>query len=395
MSEPLEKKRKIQASFLSEKFILLEIAKFLDLSALTVFSSVCSTWRAVANGNSKLWERPIRQRIGAILNKWSPGFDESVSLPDHKGWTWQRLYRDLVRPLELLKKASGIHEEKEKKKKKGEEDEEEEAEFVDPEENWKAADLLPRLGRYLLVLGLSNNRGEMGIGATPRPPLAPFGVSKLFMSAEDEKTLPDLPFEIDEESDEVIIPDKCPHRAKVAKLAEAYKELKSIPPVAQLNLDQLCCTSLYDFSTSPSVPTPLPRTGMLYFFAEIEGGGGAVLYFDAPIADFKGKQPSNGYAIESRDYLVVGKDPEYYDLQTPWREKFVATLPKPAHRIGPPVSPVQGEEELAGEVELFELDSDDSIGWMWGDVGKLYWFIPKESLARCDFTAARFTWSCS
>lgn len=34
---------------------------------------------------------------------------------------------------------------------------------------------------------------------------------------------------------------------------------------------------------------------------------------------------------------------------------------------------------------LFQVDSDDDLGMMWGDVGRLYFWIPEESLKKCDF----------
>jgi len=34
---------------------------------------------------------------------------------------------------------------------------------------------------------------------------------------------------------------------------------------------------------------------------------------------------------------------------------------------------------------LLQLDSDDDIGWMWGDVGRIYFWIRKQDAARADF----------
>jgi len=37
-----------------------------------------------------------------------------------------------------------------------------------------------------------------------------------------------------------------------------------------------------------------------------------------------------------------------------------------------------------------QIDSEDDAGMMWGDVGRLYWWMKKDELTRRDFTQMRF-----
>jgi uncharacterized protein YwqG len=34
---------------------------------------------------------------------------------------------------------------------------------------------------------------------------------------------------------------------------------------------------------------------------------------------------------------------------------------------------------------LLQLDSDDRVGWMWGDVGRVYFWAIQQDIAACDF----------
>ncbi|WP_261663587.1 YwqG family protein [Deinococcus sp. Marseille-Q6407] len=43
---------------------------------------------------------------------------------------------------------------------------------------------------------------------------------------------------------------------------------------------------------------------------------------------------------------------------------------------------------------LLQLDSDDDLGLMWGDMGIANFFIYPEDLARCDFSRVAYNWDC-
>jgi uncharacterized protein YwqG len=44
---------------------------------------------------------------------------------------------------------------------------------------------------------------------------------------------------------------------------------------------------------------------------------------------------------------------------------------------------------------LLQLDSDDYAGIMWGDEGKLYFYIDEEALGKGDFSRVRAVMQCS
>lgn len=44
---------------------------------------------------------------------------------------------------------------------------------------------------------------------------------------------------------------------------------------------------------------------------------------------------------------------------------------------------------------LFQVDSDDRAGMMWGDAGLLYWLIDRKELLRGNFDAAWIEGQCS
>lgn len=56
-------------------------------------------------------------------------------------------------------------------------------------------------------------------------------------------------------------------------------------------------------------------------------------------------------------------------------------------------------EDIGKEKEewqlLLQLDTDDELDWMWGDMGRLYFAIKKEDLQNKNFSNVGFTWQCS
>ena len=44
---------------------------------------------------------------------------------------------------------------------------------------------------------------------------------------------------------------------------------------------------------------------------------------------------------------------------------------------------------------LFQFDSDETLGVMWGDVGTLWWATLTEPAAERDYSASRFNFQCS
>ena len=58
-----------------------------------------------------------------------------------------------------------------------------------------------------------------------------------------------------------------------------------------------------------------------------------------------------------------------------------------------------GDARLDNEARRWELllqvDTDDELGMMWGDVGVLYWMARPDDLATGDLSKISFTWQCS
>lgn len=65
------------------------------------------------------------------------------------------------------------------------------------------------------------------------------------------------------------------------------------------------------------------------------------------------------------------------------------------HRIGGYMDSVQDFVQSKQDDLLFQVDSDDRAGMMWGDAGLLYWLIDRHELLRGNFDAAWLEGQCS
>lgn len=69
------------------------------------------------------------------------------------------------------------------------------------------------------------------------------------------------------------------------------------------------------------------------------------------------------------------------------------------HKIGGYASFTQHDpreyEYKKHTVLLLQIDSDDDIGSMWGDVGIANFFITPENLRKKDFSNVLYNWDCS
>lgn len=57
--------------------------------------------------------------------------------------------------------------------------------------------------------------------------------------------------------------------------------------------------------------------------------------------------------------------------------------------------PIQGFDLYPDSALLLQIDSEEDAGMMWGDVGRLYWWMDKDELARRDFDNVKFDEQCS
>ena len=68
----------------------------------------------------------------------------------------------------------------------------------------------------------------------------------------------------------------------------------------------------------------------------------------------------------------------------------------PDHQLGGYDLPIQWTSKPGPDwILLLQLDSDEAPGWMWGDVGCLYFWIEREALERSDFSGVHMELQCS
>lgn len=80
-------------------------------------------------------------------------------------------------------------------------------------------------------------------------------------------------------------------------------------------------------------------------------------------------------------------------------DEVITRLQGPAYNInrilGHP-DPIQDLHLLSDEVLLLQVDSEDDLAdMMWGDVGRLFWWMQKDALACRDFGSVKFDEQCS
>lgn len=220
--------------------------------------------------------------------------------------------------------------------------------------------------------------------------------------------------------------------------------------------EPLAFVAQLDLASLPEVPgLPLPRTGAISLFYEggqsawgfspDDAGSCCVSYWPDPLSGFplrslpkdledhlrfKGvrlspQQPAPTFP-DSQDQVIGGMEltPEeresYLDFQLGLLESETDSL----HRIGGFPECVQGDPKLeahlvshglycgdpggyrtgkerglwAGATEwelLLQVDSDDRAKMMWGDVGRIYFLIHREALARRQFDKTWLVFQCS
>lgn len=212
----------------------------------------------------------------------------------------------------------------------------------------------------------------------------------------------------------------------------------------------LDCSALWPYLPDELREAGFPESGLLsyfYFDGAIDGGvevvgvsffgtedGAQVLYTPDragsvvvdPPADI---QPYPRIDVSAEPVLTwpTWEHPRLYDGGRPsdgWDAVFDATkaveVATPHHQIGGNPYPVQGpvEQEIShglaseggrrevswtssevkkaadGWLLLGQFDTDDDVGFMWGDCGTLYYLIRPEDLANLGFERVAFTWQC-
>ncbi len=123
---------------------------------------------------------------------------------------------------------------------------------------------------------------------------------------------------------------------------------------------------------------------------------------------------------------ALGAKPDYaefWDLRRNFPLTDAPTPDGPKHRLGGYSANIQGDMQLEAQLVmnglycgnssgyrdprakgleasceewtlLLQLDSDDAANIMWGDAGRLYYWIRRADLARCDFSKVWMTLQC-
>ena len=105
----------------------------------------------------------------------------------------------------------------------------------------------------------------------------------------------------------------------------------------------------------------------------------------APVSDvaFEG--------ILGRDFFRAYGDQEY-DI----RDGYCGVVSATGHKMGGYAHFAQEDPRSPDhdEILLLQLDSDDTIGMKWGDMGVAHFFIKKQDLENHDFSKVTFHWDC-
>ncbi len=142
----------------------------------------------------------------------------------------------------------------------------------------------------------------------------------------------------------------------------------------------------------------LPEEGMLFFFYDFQenpSGWGkhdneyfSVVYSPFEFTETTRSQRHKGYATISDECFL-----KFKAFQSPKLDVW-SHLKSPFHQMfGYPVW-VQDDEQRRGEILLLQLDSDSGPGWMWGDVGILYFFIKENDFKEGNFSKIRLCMQC-
>lgn len=221
-----------------------------------------------------------------------------------------------------------------------------------------------------------------------------------------------------------------------------WKE-KPLAFIAQLDMQELS-----DFATV----TGLPKTGSLFFFYDVESntwgfdpldrGSWQVIYSELAIPDFITQSPvalSSDYEFrqvtlqpkliqsfpssERTNLDLTGAPVSIYDSEYELRTSVFGSNPE--HQIGGYPDPIQGDDmelecqlvtnglycgnstgyqdprakQLATGTKdwrlLLQIDTDDNASMMWGDCGRLYFWIRESDLTKKDFSNVWMVLQCS
>jgi uncharacterized protein YwqG len=177
--------------------------------------------------------------------------------------------------------------------------------------------------------------------------------------------------------------------------------------VGELELDAL-------HAAAPGAGPSLPRSGRLALFYDVEesrwgGEQDDAAYFKvlllregSPRAAPKGATVFKERRLAARPVRVLPdlEDlPEGLNLGEAGTDAYArlgtALAPEPDHRLGGHPAWIQGDDRPGPDWQLlWQIDSDDAAGFMWGDVGRLYLLIRDVDLAAGRFDRIALVMQC-
>ena len=149
----------------------------------------------------------------------------------------------------------------------------------------------------------------------------------------------------------------------------------------------------------------LPETGTLFFFYDAEempweGEGEekrhrAVIYtlesLPETVRSSGGRPPFGEVFLTFEQMETFPPDDDSFE-----ENDDKDTVERGAHHqmLGYPVY-IQDEDMTPGKILLLQLDTDDDTGWMWGDMGMIYFWIAPQELDARNFDDVRLVLECS
>lgn len=135
----------------------------------------------------------------------------------------------------------------------------------------------------------------------------------------------------------------------------------------------LDCSALWPYLPDELWEAGFPESGLLSYF-----------YFDGAI-DTK--------AVEvATPHHQIGGNP--YPVQGPVEQEISHGLASEGGRREVSWTSSEVKKAADGWLLLGQFDTDDDVGFMWGDCGTLYYLIRPEDLANLGFERVAFTWQC-
>ena len=255
---------------------------------------------------------------------------------------------------------------------------------------------------------------------------------------------PDLPpelewptFEVaDYDAEEIAYADKG-ETPYMAERAAALRERGTREPLPLAFVAQLDLAQLAGLDTG----LPLPKAGYLWFFYELEEqpwgyspahrGSFRVLFAEAGTRTERREAPAGVEVLQGTHVTATQtlsfrtwpelEDDEQLDAYESFQDDMAAD--DPDHRIGGHPDQIQGDmtrscalvtqgvylggppdlapeelERLAARASewrlLLQLDSDDDLDWMWGDCGRLYWWMREADIRAGNWDRAWFQLQC-